>query len=127
MTPSSVDPAVVVQLEVEPSPAATVRIEPPSAWLEFAFARSLGISRTLFLRVARSKVRYKQTVIGVVWVVLQPLRVHPVFGLAPWTYYPALTTSTNVVVDDQRVVGKAYFPRLISPLSGRPRQEIGLT
>jgi len=56
MTPSSVDPAVVVQLEVQPSPAATVRIEPPSAWPEFAFARSLGIPRTaLFLCVARSE------------------------------------------------------------------------
>jgi homopolymeric O-antigen transport system permease protein len=65
------------------------------------------------------KVRYKQTVIGVAWVVLQPLCVHPVFqALAPWTYFStALTTSSNVVVENQRVVSKAYFPRLILPLS----------
>jgi lipopolysaccharide transport system permease protein len=87
------------------------------------------------------KVRYKQTVIGVAWVVLQPLMsmgvftlffgrlaklpsdglAYPVFyfaALAPWTYFAtALTTATNVVVDNQRVITKVYFPRLILPLS----------
>jgi lipopolysaccharide transport system permease protein len=55
----------------------------------------------------------------VAWVVLQPLGVHPVFqALAPRSYFStALTTSTNVVVENQRVVSKAYFPRLILPLS----------
>jgi lipopolysaccharide transport system permease protein len=87
------------------------------------------------------KVRYKQTVIGVAWVVLQPLMSmgvftiffgrlaklpsdglpYPVFyfaALAPWTYFStALTTATNVVVENQRVITKVYFPRLILPLS----------
>jgi lipopolysaccharide transport system permease protein len=87
------------------------------------------------------KVRYKQTVIGVAWVVLQPLMSmgvftiffgrlaklpsdglpYPVFyfaALAPWTYFStALTTTTNVVVDNQRVITKVYFPRLILPFS----------
>jgi lipopolysaccharide transport system permease protein len=87
------------------------------------------------------KVRYKQTVIGVVWVVLQPLMSMGVFtlffgklaklpsdglpyqvfvfaALVPWTYFAtALATSTNVVVANQRVITKVYFPRLILPLS----------
>jgi lipopolysaccharide transport system permease protein len=87
------------------------------------------------------KVRYKQTVIGVAWVVLQPLMSmgvftiffgrlaklpsdglpYPVFyfaALAPWTYFStAMTTATNVVVVNQRVITKVYFPRLILPLS----------
>jgi len=87
------------------------------------------------------KVRYKQTAIGVAWVVLQPLMSmgvftlffgrlaklpsdglpYPVFyfaALAPWTYFAtALATATNVVVANQRVITKVYFPRLILPLS----------
>src|SRR5204862_5140658 len=83
----------------------------------------------------------KQTVIGVAWVVLEPLMSmgvftiffgrlaklpsdglpYPVFyfaALAPWTYFStALTTTTNVVVDNQRVITKVYFPRLILPFS----------
>jgi homopolymeric O-antigen transport system permease protein len=95
----------------------------------------------LFLVWRDLKVRYKQTVIGVAWVVLQPLMSmgvftlffgrlaklpsdglpYPVFyfaALAPWTYFStALTTVTNVVVENQRVITKVYFPRLILPLS----------
>jgi lipopolysaccharide transport system permease protein len=45
---------------------------------------------------------------------------YPVFyfaALAPWTYFStALTTTTNVVVENQRVVSKAHFPRLMLPL-----------
>ena len=87
------------------------------------------------------KVRYKQTVVGVAWVIIQPLLSmgvftlffgrlaklpsdglpYPVFyfaALAPWTYFStALTTATNVVVENQRVITKVYFPRLILPLS----------
>jgi lipopolysaccharide transport system permease protein len=86
------------------------------------------------------KVRYKQNVIGMAWVVLQQLMSmgvftlffgrlaklpsdglpYPVFyfaALAPWTYFStALTTTTNVVVENQRVVSKAHFPRLMLPL-----------
>jgi lipopolysaccharide transport system permease protein len=87
------------------------------------------------------KVRYKQTVIGVAWVVLQPLLSmgvftlffgrlaklpsdglpHPLFyfaALAPWTYFAtALSSATNVVVENQRVITRVYFPRLILPLA----------
>jgi lipopolysaccharide transport system permease protein len=96
----------------------------------------------LFLLVWRNlKVRYKQTVIGVVWVVIQPLLSmgvftiffgrlaklpsgglpYPVFyfsALVPWTYFAtALQNTTNVVVENQFVITKVYFPRLILPLS----------
>ncbi len=87
------------------------------------------------------KVRYKQTIVGVAWVVLQPLLSmgvftiffgrlaklpsdglpYPVFyfaALVPWTYFAsALQNATNVVVENQRVITKVYFPRLILPLS----------
>ncbi len=87
------------------------------------------------------KVRYKQSAIGVLWVILQPLLTmlvatlffgrlaklpaqglpYSVFCFAavvPWTYFStALTAATNVVVDNQRVITKVYFPRLILPFS----------
>jgi lipopolysaccharide transport system permease protein len=88
------------------------------------------------------KVRYKQTAVGVAWVVLQPLMSmgaftlffgrlaklpsdglpYPVFyfaALAPWTYFSnALTKTTNIVVGSQNLITKVYFPRLILPISG---------
>jgi lipopolysaccharide transport system permease protein len=122
--------------------AATVRIEPPSAWLELRLREAWMYRELLYFFVWRDlKVRYKQTVIGVAWVVLQPLMSmgvftlffgrlaklpsdglpYPVFyfaALAPWTYFStALSTATNVVVENQRVITKVYFPRLILPLS----------
>ena len=87
------------------------------------------------------KVRYKQTAIGIAWVLLQPLLTmavftlffgrlaklpsqglpYPIFyfaALVPWTYFSsALQNATNVVVENQRVITKVYFPRLILPLS----------
>jgi lipopolysaccharide transport system permease protein len=96
----------------------------------------------LYFLVWRSvKVRYKQTAIGVVWVLVQPLLTvlaftlffgklaklptqglpYPVFyfaAIVPWMYFAtALTKTTNVVVENQNVITKVYFPRLILPMS----------
>jgi lipopolysaccharide transport system permease protein len=105
--------------------------------------RDLWIYRELlfFLVWRNIKVRYKQTAIGVIWVIIQPLLSmgvftiffgrlaklpsdglpYPVFyfaALVPWTYFAtALQQATNVVVDNQHVITKVYFPRLILPLS----------
>ena len=123
-------------------PVATVRIEPPKAWLELRVREVWQYRELLYFLIWRDlKVRYKQTAIGVAWVVLQPLMSmgvftlffgrlaklpsdglpYPVFyfaALAPWTYFStSLTTATNVIVENQRVITKVYFPRLILPLS----------
>jgi lipopolysaccharide transport system permease protein len=87
------------------------------------------------------KVRYKQTAIGAAWAVLQPLLTmlvfslffgrlahipsdglpYPVFyysALLPWMYFSAaLQNATNTIVDNQRLITKVYFPRLILPFS----------
>lgn len=87
------------------------------------------------------KVRYKQTAIGVAWVVLQPLITmllftaifgylarmpsdgvwYPVFllsALLPWTYFAqAIARAGESVVVNGRLVGKIYFPRLLLPLA----------
>src|ERR1044071_2581897 len=87
------------------------------------------------------KVRYKQTMLGAAWVVIQPLMLAAVFtillgrfaripsagvpylllvfsGLVPWTFFStAVITSGNSVVANAHVITKVYFPRLIVPLS----------
>jgi lipopolysaccharide transport system permease protein len=87
------------------------------------------------------KVRYKQTLIGAAWAVLQPFLTmlifslffgrlahisseglpYPIFyysALLPWMYFAAaLQNATNTIVENQRVITKVYFPRLILPLS----------
>src|SRR5258708_2716861 len=142
MASVTADSSVAARVSAQASPTATVRIEPPRGWLELRLREVWMYRELLYFFVWRDlKVRYKQTVIGVAWVVLQPLMSmgvftiffgrlaklpsdglpYPVFyfaALAPWTYFStALTTATNVVVENQRVITKVYFPRLILPLS----------
>src|SRR5580658_8581820 len=119
-----------------------VRIEPPRGWLDLRLGEVWAYRELLYFFVWRDvKVRYKQTVIGVAWVVLQPLLTmgvftlffgrlaklpsdglaYPVFyftALVPWSYFStALQSCTAVVVDNQRVITKVFFPRLVLPLS----------
>ncbi len=87
------------------------------------------------------KVRYKQTVVGILWAILQPFFLmvvfsiffgtlakvpsngvpYPIFvftGLLFWNYFStALTNSSNSLVDNENIIKKIYFPRLILPLS----------
>jgi lipopolysaccharide transport system permease protein len=88
------------------------------------------------------KVRYKQTALGVLWVLLQPVVSmgifavlfglllgvssgnvpYPVFAyvaLLPWNYFAhSLSRSSTSVVSSSQLITKVYFPRLIIPLSG---------
>ncbi len=94
-----------------------------------------------FLTWRDIKVRYKQTVLGVLWVILQPLAIalalslflvrivhvpagglpYPVFaysGMVLWQLFAqAITDSSNSVVTNERLISKVYFPRLFVPLS----------
>src|SRR3974390_766342 len=128
-------------LSVPVAPAIT-RIEPPRNFLELRLRDVWSYRELLFFLVWRNlKVRYKQTVIGVVWVVIQPLLSmgvftiffgrlaklpsqglpYPVFyfaALVPWAYFSsALSSCTNIVVNNQHVITKVYFPRLVLPLA----------
>jgi lipopolysaccharide transport system permease protein len=119
-----------------------LRITPPSEWLDLRLGEVWAYRELLYFFVWRDiKVRYKQTVIGIAWVVLQPLMTmgvftiffgrlarlpsdglpYPVFyfaALVPWTYLStALQSCTSVVVSNQHVITKVYFPRLVLPLS----------
>jgi lipopolysaccharide transport system permease protein len=122
--------------------SSVVRITPPSGWLELRLREVWAYRELMYFFIWRDvKIRYKQTVIGVLWVVLQPLMTmgvftlffgrlaklpsdglpYPVFyfaALVPWTYFStALIGCTNIVVDNQNVITKVYFPRLVLPLA----------
>jgi lipopolysaccharide transport system permease protein len=122
--------------------SSIVRIEPPRGWFNLHLKELWAYRELLYFFVWRDvKVRYKQTAIGIAWVILQPLLTmlvatlffgrlaklpsqglpYSVFCFAavvPWTYFStALLNATNVVVENQRVITKVYFPRLILPFS----------
>ena len=94
-----------------------------------------------FLTWRDIKVRYKQTALGVAWAILQPLAValalavflgrmihlpsddlpYPVFvyaGMVLWQLFAqGLTESSNSIDNNERLISKVYFPRLLVPLS----------
>ena len=136
------NPRVANSLANRAPGALTMRIEPPRTWLDLRLIELWTYRELLYFLVWRDvKVRYKQTAIGVSWVIVQPLLTMLVatlfFGklaklpsqglpysvfcfaaIVPWTYFSAaLTGATNVMVENQRVITKVYFPRLILPVS----------
>jgi lipopolysaccharide transport system permease protein len=140
--PSEVTASQAAPLGVPVGAPTGVRIEPPRNWFELPFHELWDYRELLYFFVWRDiKVRYKQTVIGVAWVILQPLMTmsvftvffgrlaklpsqglpYPVFyfaALVPWAYFAqALTNCTFIVVASQHVITKVYFPRLILPLA----------
>jgi lipopolysaccharide transport system permease protein len=125
---------------VEPLPV--LRITPPSRWWVVPVTELWRARELVYFFVWRDvKIRYKQTAIGAAWAILQPLLAMLVFtlffgklahipseglpyqvfvyaGLLPWMYFAAsLQNATNTIVENQRVITKVYFPRLILPLS----------
>ena len=119
-----------------------VVIEPSKSWVALNL-RDLWAYRELlyFLTWRDVKVRYKQTALGVLWAILQPLLTmlistlifgrlggfesrtggipYPIFayaGLLPWTFFSnAITTSGNSLVGSANLITKVYFPRMIIP------------
>jgi len=117
-------------------------IEPSRGWFNLKLKAVWRYRELLYFLAWRDvKVRYKQTALGVTWVVLQPvismlvfsglfgvlLQVptggvpYPLFvlsGLLPWQYFAnSLTKSSNSLVDNTTLITKVYFPRLVVPLS----------
>jgi lipopolysaccharide transport system permease protein len=117
-----------------------VTIEPSKSWSALDLRELWDYRELLYFLIWRDvKVRYKQTVLGAAWAILQPLfmmalfsllfgRVagidtgdvpYPLFafvGLVPWTFFAnAVTTSSNSLVSSTHLISKVYFPRLLVP------------
>src|SRR5215470_10722772 len=139
---SSAQASATAEASSHHSPAIVTRIEPPLGLFHLRLNELWAYRELLYFFVWRDvKIRYKQTAVGVLWVVLQPILTmavftlffgrlaklpseglpYPVFyfaAIVPWMYFSyALQTATNVVVENQRMITKVYFPRLVLPLS----------
>src|ERR1700730_13834414 len=125
-----------------PQASRYVLIRPTRGVLELEMgAIAEYVELLLFLVWRDLRVRYKQTAMGVTWVLLQPLvsmviysvvfgrlvRVpsdgipYPLFalaGLVPWNFFAtSLNRCALVLVSDANLISKVYFPRLILPLA----------
>jgi lipopolysaccharide transport system permease protein len=122
-------------------PGKTV-IEPPGGWRMLDLRELWAYRELLAVLVTRDiKVRYKQSVLGVAWVILRPLlsagiftlvfgllvkipsegRPYAIFvftALLPWTFFSvAVASSCGSLVGSAGLIGKVYFPRLLIPLA----------
>jgi lipopolysaccharide transport system permease protein len=126
----------------EPASLPVTIILPPSGW-QLINVRELWKFRELlgFLIWRDVKVRYKQTLLGAAWAVLQPAMMMVVFtvffsrmakvpagdlpyplfvyaGLLPWTFFAtSIANGANSVVGSERLITKIYFPRLSIPFA----------
>ena len=119
-----------------------VVIEPLKSWFSFDVRELWEYRELLYFFIWRDiKVRYKQTILGGLWVILQPLMPmiifsvffgflvkvpsdnipYPIFtytALLPWHLFAyVFYTSSESLVANQSLITKVYFPRLLVPLS----------
>lgn len=120
----------------------TTVIRPKNGWFDLKLKEVYAYRDLIFLFVKRNFVsKYKQTILGPAWAIIQPLLTTVVFtlvfgniaGLAPggvpsfifylsgtilWTYFSnCLSQTANTFVANSSTMGKVYFPRLVMPIS----------
>lgn len=117
-------------------------IKPHKGWIDLNLKEFWRYRELLYFLIWRDiKIRYKQTLIGIAWAVLQPFLTmvifsiffgkivkilsegipYPIFsysGLLLWTYFSfAVSNASNCLIASPNLVTKVYFPRLVMPLS----------
>ena len=136
-----------------PAPALPVTVLRPSrGWVSPGLRELWEHRELLYFLVWRDvKVRYKQTVLGAAWAILQPVATmvvfslffgrlakvpsdgvpYPVFslaGLVPWTFFSqGLVQAANSLVGSQNLLTKVYFPRLAIPTAAVLAGAVDLT
>lgn len=121
-------------------PVSRITADAPAGWLDW---RELYAYRELlFVLVERDiKIRYKQTTMGILWALLQPLAnmllftvifgrlaklpsdgfPYPIFafaGILPWTFFAnAVSSASESVIGASTLITRVYFPRLLIPLA----------
>lgn len=133
---------IAKKLSETSTPIPVISIEPAKAWPSLKLGELWAYRELVYFFVWRDlKVRYKQTVLGAGWAIIQPLftmlifslffgrlaRVpsdnipYPLFsfcGLVPWTYFAnSLAQASNSLVGNSNLIKKVYFPRLTIPLA----------
>ncbi len=136
----------IIHKNVIAVPAAPVRtfvIKPVKGWVAIDFRELWHYRELLYFLVWREiKVRYKQTVLGASWAILQPLLMmivfslffgkfmkvprqgisYPLFSYAailPWMLFSeGVNRSASSLIQSASLINKIYFPRIIMPVSG---------
>jgi lipopolysaccharide transport system permease protein len=129
-------------MKIEGLSTKEIIIKPTKGWVGLNFPELWRFRELFYIFTWRDiKVRYKQTIIGILWAVLQPFLLmvvfsiffgrlggvstngipYPIFvysGLLFWTYFSnALTMASNTLIDNENIIKKIYFPRLLLPFS----------
>src|SRR5262245_19373720 len=144
--PSTIVAAQAPPIEKLDAPVAgdtpIAEIAPEAGWQPVNLRELWKFRELLYFLTWRDvKVRYKQTMLGAAWAILQPAmwmivftiffsrmaRVqtgdvpYPIFaylGFLPWTFFAtAISNAGNSVVGSERLVTKVYFPRLSIPFA----------
>jgi lipopolysaccharide transport system permease protein len=122
--------------------APVIRIEPSRGWVSLKLHELWEYRELLYFLTWRDvKVRYKQTVLGAAWAIIQPFFTmvvfslffgrlagipsdgvpYPIFSFAalvPWTFFAnGLNQSSNSLVNSAGLITKVYFPRLAIPIA----------
>ncbi|MEM7029134.1 MAG: ABC transporter permease [Chloroflexota bacterium] len=131
-----------LQTEFPISKLPLTRIESAKGWKALKLQELWAYRELLYFLVWRDiKVRYKQTVLGAAWAIIQPVFTmvifslffgrlgklpsdglpYPIFAyaaLVPWQFFAnGLSQAANSLVSDARLISKVYFPRLAIPIS----------
>jgi len=119
-----------------------ITIRPSHGWAPIDFRELWEYRELLYFLVWRDiTVRYKQTILGVAWAIIQPMFTmvifslffgqlahvpsdnfpYPIFSytsLVPWTFFAnGINQSTNILVGESNLLKKVYFPRLVLPFA----------
>lgn len=139
---------MTIEANTEPTASHPTRlttpilIRPSKGWVPINLSEIWEARELVYFLVWRDlKVRYKQTILGAGWGILQPLLMmavftvffanltdipsdgvpYPIFAytaLIPWTFFAyALNHSSNSLVENSTLLRRVYFPRLVLPLA----------
>lgn len=129
-------------MQVQEYDVPVLRIEPSRGWVSLKLHELWEYRELLYFLLWRDiKVRYKQTVLGAAWAIIQPFFTmvvfslffgrlakipsdgipYPIFSyaaLVPWTFFAhALSQTSNSLVSSTSLIKKVYFPRLAIPVA----------
>jgi lipopolysaccharide transport system permease protein len=123
-------------------PRIHIRICAPKGWWDLDIRELWSYRGLVWILTQRDiKLRYKQTALGVIWVILQPLLASLIFaivfgnlaklpsdnspyllfvlaGMLPWNLFSqGLQRAGNSMISDSRLISKVYFPRMVIPIA----------
>jgi lipopolysaccharide transport system permease protein len=136
------DVPVADQDVISPATDPFIRIRPTKGWVSLNFEEFWRYRELLYFFVWRDiKIRYKQTILGASWAIIQPLFTMVIFSLffgrlaqvpsdgipyplfsytalVPWTFFAnGVTQASNSLVNNADMIRKIYFPRIALPIS----------